>query len=64
LTIWSKDVPLSPSSFGYKSSIAICRTFDFIRKGKFIDAAGFDGRMLLDVVTNENAASDVWVDTA
>jgi len=49
---------------GYKSSIAICRAFGFIRKGKTTDAARFDGRMLRDVVTNDNTASDVWADTA
>lgn len=38
--------------------------FGFIRKGKTTDAARFDGRMLRDVVTNDNTASDVWADTA
>jgi transposase, IS5 family len=51
-------------SFGYKSSISICRTFGFIRKGKVTDGARFDGRMLREVVTNDNTASDVWADTA
>lgn len=51
-------------SFGYKSSIAICRAFGFIRKGKTTDGARYDGRMLRDVVTNDNTASDVWGDTA
>ena len=51
-------------SFGYKSSISICRRFGFIRKGKITDGARFDGRMLRDVVTNDNTASDVWADTA
>jgi len=51
-------------SFGYKSSISICRRFGFIRKGKVTDGARFDGRMLRDVVTNDNTASDVWADTA
>ncbi|RSY00536.1 IS5/IS1182 family transposase, partial [Sphingomonas koreensis] len=51
-------------SFGYKSSIAICRAFGFIRKGKTTDGARYDGRMLRDVVTNDNTASDVWADTA
>ena len=50
-------------SFGYKNSISICRRFGFIRKGKVPDGARFDGRMLLDVVTNDNSASDVWADT-
>ena len=51
-------------SYGYKSSISICRAFGFIRKCKVTDAARFDGRMLRDVVTNDNTASDVWADTA
>jgi transposase, IS5 family len=34
------------------------------RKGKVTDAARFDGRMLRDVVTSDNTASDVWADTA
>ena len=51
-------------SFGYKSSIAICRRFGFIRRGKVTDGARFDGRMLRDVVTSDNTASDVWADTA
>ncbi|AJP73982.1 IS5 family transposase [Sphingomonas hengshuiensis] len=51
-------------SFGYKSSISICRTFGFIRKGQVTDGARYDGRMLRDVVTSDNTASDVWADTA
>ncbi len=51
-------------TFGYKSSISICRTFGFIRKGKTTEAAGFDGRRLRDVVTRDNTASDVWADMA
>ena len=51
-------------SFGYKSSVSICRAFGFIRKGKTTDGARFDGRMLRDVVTKDNTASDVWADTA
>ncbi|WP_188583345.1 IS5 family transposase [Tistrella bauzanensis] len=51
-------------SFGYKSSISICRTFGFIRKGRVTDGARYDGRMLRDVVTSDNTASDVWADTA
>lgn len=51
-------------SFGYKSSVSICRTFGFIRKGKTTDGARFDGRMLRDVVTKDNTSSDVWADTA
>jgi len=51
-------------SFGYKSSVSICRGFGFIRKGKTTDGARYDGRMLRDVVTKDNTASDVWADTA
>lgn len=51
-------------SLGYKSSISICRAFGFIRKGKVTDGARYDGRMLRDVVSEDNTASDVWADTA
>ena len=57
-------VDIAIPSFGYKSSIAICRRYGFIRRGKVTDAARFDGRMLRDVVTSDNTASDVWADTA
>lgn len=57
-------IDIAIPSFGYKSSISICRAFGFIRKGKTTDAARFDGRMLRDVVTSDNTASDVWADTA
>jgi hypothetical protein len=58
------QIDIAIPSFGYKSSIAICRAFGFIRKGKVTDGARFDGRMLRDVVTSDNTASDVWADTA
>ncbi|MDR7260281.1 IS5 family transposase [Sphingomonas sp. BE270] len=57
-------IDIAIPSFGYKSSISICRAFAFIRKGRVTDGARFDGRMLRDVVTNDNTASDVWADTA
>ena len=57
-------IDIAIPSFGYKSSIALCRAFGFIRKGKVTDGARFDGRMLRDVVTGDNTASDVWADTA
>jgi transposase, IS5 family len=57
-------IDIAIPSFGYKSSVSICRTFGFIRKCKVTDGARFDGRMLRDVVTNDNTASDVWADTA
>jgi transposase len=57
-------IDIAIPSFGYKSSIAICRRYGFIRRGKVTDAARFDGRMLRDVITNDNTASDVWADTA
>lgn len=58
------QIDIAIPSFGYKSSISICRAFGFIRKGKVTDGARFDGRMLRDVVTRDNTASDVWADTA
>jgi transposase len=57
-------IDIAIPSFGYKSSIAICRRYGFIRRGKVTDGARFDGRMLRDVVTNDNTASGVWADTA
>jgi IS5 family transposase len=57
-------IDIAIPSFGYKSSVSICRTFGFIRKCKVTDAARFDGKMLKDVVTKDNTASDVWADTA
>jgi IS5 family transposase len=57
-------IDIAIPSFGYKSSISICRAFGFIRKCKVTDGARFDGRMLRDVVTGDNTASDVWADTA
>lgn len=57
-------IDIAIPSFGYKSGISICRAFGFIRKCKVTDGARFDGRMLRDVVTNDNTASDVWADTA
>jgi transposase, IS5 family len=57
-------IDIAIPSFGYKSSISICRAFGFIRRCKVTDGARFDGRMLRDVVTNDNTASDVWADTA
>jgi IS5 family transposase len=58
------QIDIAIPSFGYKSSVSICRAFGFIRKGKTTDGARFDGRMLRDVVTGDNTASDVWADTA
>ena len=57
-------IDIAIPSFGYKSSVSICRTFGFIRKCKVTDAARFDERMLRDVVISDNTASDVWADTA
>lgn len=44
--------------------MSICPTFGLIRECKVTDAARFEGRILLDVVTGDNTASDVWADTA
>ena len=57
-------IDIAIPSFGYKGSISICRAFGSIRKCKVPDGARFDGRMLRDVITNDNTASDVWADTA
>ena len=57
-------VDIAIPCFGYRNSISICRVFGFIRQSKTTDGARFDGRMLRDVVTRDNTASDVWADTA
>lgn len=57
-------IDIAIPSFGYKSSIAICWGYGFIRSAKVTDDARFDGRMLRYVVTTDNTASDVWADTA
>ena len=57
-------IDIAIPSFGYKSSTAICRRYGFIRSAKVTDGARFNGRMLRDVVTRDNTASDVWADTA
>lgn len=49
-------IDIAIPSFGYKSSIAICRRYGFIRSAKVTDGARFDGRMLRDVVTRDNTA--------
>jgi IS5 family transposase len=64
-TAWRQAGDRHPiPSFGYHSSIAICRRYGFIRRGKVTDGARFYGRMLRDAVTNANTASDVRADTA
>ncbi len=57
-------IDIAIPSFGYKSSIAICRRYGFIRSAKVTDGARFGGRMLRNVVTRDNTASDVWADIA
>ena len=60
-----RSVPeLAIPVFGYKSHIAIDRRFGFIRGFAVSDAAAHDGKMLRQVVTSDNTASDVWADTA
>ena len=51
--------PTSRSPACYKSTTLIGRAFGVIRKGKVTD-----GRLLRDVVTNDNTASEVWADSA
>ena len=43
-------------SFGYKSSISICRVFGFIRKAKTTDGARVDGRMLHSLWATQRGA--------
>ena len=50
-------------AFGYKSHIAIDRTYGFIRTA-VTDASCHDGRMLRRLVTSDNLAAGVRADTA
>ena len=51
-------------TFGYKSHIAIDRCYGFIREGAVTSAAHADGKMLKELVTNDNTSSVVWADSA
>jgi len=50
--------------FGYRSHISIDRRFGFIRKAKVTSASEADGRQLRHVSDTDNAAADVWSDSA
>ena len=50
--------------FGYKSHISIDRRFGFIRESAVTSAATPDGRMLRQLVSDENTSMEVWADTA
>jgi IS5 family transposase len=60
-----RSVPeLAIAVFGYKTHVAIDRTFGFIRSWAVTSAARHDGAVLREIVTTDNMASDVWADTA
>lgn len=50
--------------FGYKSHISIDRRFGFIRESEVTSAAAPDGRMLKQLLSDENTSMEVWADTA
>ncbi len=50
--------------FGYKSHISIDRRFGFIRESAVTSAAAPDGRMLKQLLSDENTSMEVWADTA
>lgn len=50
--------------FGYKSHISIDRRFGFIRESAVTSAAAPDGRMLRQLLSDENTSMEVWADTA
>ena len=50
--------------FGYKSHISIDRRFGFIRESAVTSAAAPDGRMLRELLSDENTSMEVWADTA
>ena len=51
-------------TFGYKSHIAIDRRYGFIRECAVTSASHGDDRMLPQIVTTDNASSNVWADSA
>lgn len=60
-----RSVPeLAIAVFGYKTHVAIDRTFGFIRSWAVTSAARHDSAVLREIVTTDNTASDVWADTA
>jgi hypothetical protein len=50
--------------FGYKSRISIDRRFGFIRESAVTSAAAPDGRILRQILSDENTSMEVGVDTA
>ena len=50
--------------FGYKSHISIDRRFGFIRESAVTSAASPDGRMLRQLLSDENTSREVWADSA
>jgi len=50
--------------FGYKSHISIDCSFGFICESVVTSAAAPDGRMLRQLLSDENASMEVWADTA
>ncbi|MBV0914242.1 IS5 family transposase [Anianabacter salinae] len=50
--------------FGYKSHISIDRRFGFIRESAVTSAAAPDGRMLRQLLSDENTSMEVWADSA
>ena len=58
------QIDIAIPTFGYKSHIVIDRGFGFIRSFAITDAAKHDGKLLRQIVTRDNTASDVWADTA
>ena len=50
--------------FGYKSHLSIDRRVGFIRESAVTSAASPDGRMLRELLSDENTSMEVWADTA
>ena len=51
-------------TFGYKSHILIDRRFGFMTQATVTSATDADGRQLRHMVSKDNMASEVWVDSA
>lgn len=50
--------------FGYKTHLSVDRRFHFVRRYHVTEASAYDGKLLDRILSSENTAKDVWVDTA
>lgn len=60
----NKLIDLATPYFGYKNHISTDKRFSFIRKFHVTDASRYDGKVLVELLDQENTSSDIWGDTA